>query len=798
MPVLENKKLIDVLTEQGKVKKEDAVKYQNLSNFEVENKLKAENIVSEKDIAYAYALLNKLPFVALGSITIPKNVLEIVPENFAKAYKIIAYSLTEKTDGTKNILKMAIAEPSKITGNLEEVIHRLEDRKGIKIDLAITTASDFEKATGHYSPGETNENVISIKPEAPTQATLARHTTVNLDTIAIPFDVISKFPQDIAEKYQMVVFEAPTPAKIKVAVVDPDDKKVTDILSFIKEKNNIEIEVFKVTPSEIQRAIKFYDKHYYEQAIKEPAVDKNKEQPKELKQDIPIESSSDIPKMSLEDRREQEKIEQPDVELPKKEEQEKIEFDYASHRQPSSITQEKHEDDVPEIKEKTPKPLEQGETPAEKPIDQVPEVIGPQKATQVPVAQENDLDKFLNESVKDVDKLSKIAETGHVPKIVAASIILAVSKKASDIHIEPGEKNVRIRFRVDGLLHDIIKLPISFHPAIISRIKILSKLKIDETRIPQDGRFDVIAVGHAIDLRISTLPTVHGEKIAMRLLDKSAHLYTLEELGVTGRGLKVLLENMNKPYGVILSTGPTGSGKTTTLYAILTRISNASVNIITLEDPVEYEMAGLNQCQIKPKIGFTFANGLRSVLRQDPNIIMVGEIRDSETAALSTHAALTGHLVLSTLHTNDAAGALPRLTDMGVEPFFITSLINAIIGQRLVRKLCQKCKRKAHIPSPILKQIEEELARFNLPKPYNFFEGAGCSDCELGYSGRIGIFEVLTMSPRIEELVLTKKPASEIKREAVKDGMVTMKQDGLLKALKGQTTVNEVLRVITV
>jgi len=340
-------------------------------------------------------------------------------------------------------------------------------------------------------------------------------------------------------------------------------------------------------------------------------------------------------------------------------------------------------------------------------------------------------------------------------------------------------------------------LPLEIQPAIISRIKILSKLKIDEQRIPQDGRFDVTTHGHEIDLRVSTLPTVRGEKGALRILDKTQNIYSYNELGIAGRNLKVLEDNIKKPYGVILATGPTGCGKSTTLYSILQEVSSPEVNVITLEDPVEYEIPGINQCQVKPKIGFSFAEGLRSVLRQDPNIIMVGEIRDAETAGMATHAALTGHLVLTTLHTNDAAGALPRLINMGIEPFLITSSINVIIGQRLVRKICPKCKKEAKLPEALLSQISKELSKFNLPKPYKFYEGLGCDECNQGYSGRIGIFEVLAMSDKIEEVAIKRRPASEILEAAIDEGMVTMKQDGLIKATKGVTTVSEVLRVTT-
>lgn len=734
MAVDVKKQLVDVLLEQGKIKNEVAQNLRHLSNFEVENKLLTDRILEPSDITRAYAGLYSLPFISLTNRQIPKETLEIIPESLAREYKIIAYEVQMEPVKT---VRIAIGQPAKLAGNLQETIVTLEKEKGFKIELAITTMDDFLMAvSGYKTPAPTPPAPQTEKVNIPVHVVKGNYKTVDLDKVTIPHEVIIKFPENIAQKYQMVVFEAPHPSFIKVAVTEPDDKKVREILDFIKTKNDIAIEEYRVTPTEIERAMRFYHpeklmpKPLPPKPVPLPPKPEPKPEPKPIPKPAP---ASSVPP-------------------------------------------------PPPVKEKT---------------EAVPEIGGPGSA-QLIVPIENDLDKFVGETVKENSDLQRITETGNVPKIVAAAVILAVSKKASDIHIEAAEKNVRIRFRIDGLLKDVIRLPLEVQPAVVSRVKILSKLKIDESRIPQDGRFDCVAMGHAVDLRISTLPTVHGEKIAMRLLDKSAHLYTLEELGLTGRNLKVLLENLDKPYGLILSTGPTGSGKTTTLYAVLTRISNASVNIVTLEDPVEYEMAGVNQCQIRPKIGFTFASGLRSILRQDPNIIMVGEIRDSETAALATHAALTGHLVLSTLHTNDASGALPRLADMGVEPFFITSLINAIIGQRLVRKLCPKCKRQAHIPTPIFKEIEAELEKFNLPKPYQFFEGAGCSECELGYKGRIGIFEVLTMSRSLENLVLERKPSSDIKNMAIKEGMITMKQDGLIKALKGLTTVNEVMRVITV
>ncbi len=348
----------------------------------------------------------------------------------------------------------------------------------------------------------------------------------------------------------------------------------------------------------------------------------------------------------------------------------------------------------------------------------------------------------------------------------------------------------------------MVKVPRYFRNALISRVKILSQMKIDEQRVPQDGRFEVNFHNHGIDVRVSTLPTVHGEKVVMRLLDKDAGIMTLEELGITGHSFDMLVKAINKPYGVILSTGPTGSGKTTTLYAILNRIAHPDINVVTLEDPVEYEIPGINQSQVKPTIGYTFAEGLRAVLRQDPNVIMVGEIRDVETASMVTHAALTGHLVLSTLHTNDAAGALPRLINMGVEPFLITSSTNAIIAQRLVRKLCVACRQQIELPPAMMETIKAELAKIKgTPIPdersFVFYQAVGCGECKDGYSGRIGIFEILVMSDTIESLVVSRQPSNAIAQAATNEGMLTLRQDGILKALRGITSIDEVWRVTT-
>ncbi len=402
--------------------------------------------------------------------------------------------------------------------------------------------------------------------------------------------------------------------------------------------------------------------------------------------------------------------------------------------------------------------------------------------------------------IASVDQLQGVIQSAVIPNIVTSLINFALLRKASDVHIEPLEETVRVRYRIDGNLSTITDIPRYFRSALISRVKILAQMKIDEQRIPQDGRFEFDFHNHTIDIRVSTLPTVNGEKVVMRLLDKDAGVMTLEQLGITGSSFDALMKAIQKPFGIILATGPTGSGKSTTLYAILNRIAQPNINVVTLEDPVEYDIPGINQSQVKPGIGYTFAEGLRAVLRQDPNIIMVGEIRDLETASMSTHASLTGHLVLSTLHTNDAAGALPRLINIGVEPYLLTSAMNAVIAQRLVRRLCVACRQQIQLPSALIDDIHTELTQLrgfpvSAEGNYVFYQAVGCGKCTDGYSGRIGIYEVLTMNDTIESLAVSKQPASAIAEAAREQGMITMKQDGILKALKGITTIDEVWRV---
>jgi len=413
------------------------------------------------------------------------------------------------------------------------------------------------------------------------------------------------------------------------------------------------------------------------------------------------------------------------------------------------------------------------------------------------------------------ETISEIIKEPKIVEIVKKVLEHAIRLRASDVHIEPQEGMTRIRYRIDGVMEEKLTLDKTFHAALISRIKILAGMKIDEKRLPQDGRFNFSSDDGEVDLRISSLPTTHGEKIVMRLLKKSGKVPTQQELGLRGRALKNLQQAIRIPHGIVLITGPTGSGKTTTLYSVLTNINTPKVNIITLEDPVEYEMPGINQVQINPQAGLTFASGLRSFLRQDPNIIMVGEIRDEETAALAVQASLTGHLVFSTVHTNSAAGALPRLLDFKVEPFLLASSMTCVVGQRVMRRICDHCIQAFVPPPAVVEDVKRVLGNLYEPtvkadpKKYALaqkngtdfllYKGKGCSKCNsTGYYGLVGIFEVLMVSDKISKLVMERSDAGVVEKQAISEGMISMKQDGYLKALEGITNLEEVVRVAQV
>jgi len=400
-------------------------------------------------------------------------------------------------------------------------------------------------------------------------------------------------------------------------------------------------------------------------------------------------------------------------------------------------------------------------------------------------------------------KYERFIEEAPVIKMVGVILRQAVDGGASDIHIEPTTEDLRVRYRLDGLLYSSLVLPKKVHPAIVARIKILSRLKIDETRLPQDGRFSTTISNKKVDFRVAVMPTTLGEKVVLRVLDPSVGLEKLEDLGLTDRNLEMIQDVIKQPYGMILVTGPTGSGKTTTLYTTLRLLNKEAVNIVTLEDPVEYFMEGINQSQVNPDIKFTFANGLRQILRQDPDIIMVGEIRDEETANLAIHAALTGHLVLSTLHTTSAVGVVPRLIDMGIKPFLISPTLSIAVSQRLIRELCPHCKKKIKLVGDSRKYVLETIKglppiarkRVKVPDPLIAYKPSSCKKCdEKGYIGRLGIFEVLEMSDELSQIIVQDANDRDIFKQARIQGMITMEEDGILKVLKGVTSLEEVMR----
>ena len=407
------------------------------------------------------------------------------------------------------------------------------------------------------------------------------------------------------------------------------------------------------------------------------------------------------------------------------------------------------------------------------------------------IIQEN-LEK--SKTAKDQD-VTKLAQDLPVIRILDTLLEYAAAEGASDIHFEANETDCLVRFRIDGILQDTLMLTRTIHPAIVARIKILSQLKIDEHRVPQDGRFKFKLKDEYIALRVSILPAFYGENIVLRILPESQRPLSLEELGVVGHNLELVKKNIDKPHGMVLVTGPTGSGKTTTLYSILTLLNTTEVNICTIEDPVEYGIKRVNQTQINPPAGLTFAAGLRALLRHDPNIIMVGEIRDGETANMAIQSALTGHLVLSTLHTNDAAGAIPRFLDMGAEGFLVASTVNIVIAQRLVRKICSICIEPFTPSSETLSYLKNYVSEAEIGQKY--YRGKGCIECgNRGYKGRIGVYEILEINEEIRRLIITKVSAEQIAQVGIKNGMVPLIRDGLNKASGGITTIEEVLRVM--
>jgi len=425
---------------------------------------------------------------------------------------------------------------------------------------------------------------------------------------------------------------------------------------------------------------------------------------------------------------------------------------------------------------------------------------------EVGAAMEAAEEKFTKQqreelSSEPIGDIEEVIKTAPVAKIVSVIVRHAVDGGASDIHIEPGVNEARVRYRVDGVLHTSLTLPNHLHSSVVSRIKVLANMKLDETRLPQDGRIRFELDGQDIDLRVAVLPMLNAEKVVMRILNSSAGVPTLQALGYSPYHIEIIERNSKKPYGLFLLTGPTGSGKTTTLYSILNTLNGDGVNITTLEDPIEYYIGGINQSQINPEIGFSFAQGLRSILRQDPNIIMVGEIRDNETVELVVHAALTGHLVFSTLHTNNAWGSIPRMMDMEAEPFLLSSTINLVMAQRLVRKVCPDCREEQVLPPATAERVAAELTKIppaliSQYREQRFYHGKGCSTCgQTGYVGRMVIGEVLEIGAELRNLIARDFTMDQINDQLTKQGYVTIMQDGIIKALAGLTTVEEILRV---
>ncbi len=409
------------------------------------------------------------------------------------------------------------------------------------------------------------------------------------------------------------------------------------------------------------------------------------------------------------------------------------------------------------------------------------------------------------ERVVELEAGASVSDEAPIIRIVASTLKEAVYQKASDIHIEPLRGRVRIRFRLNGELEEVSSLPIDLHPLIISRVKVLSELKLDENRIPQDGRFRTVILGRDIDFRVATFPTTVGEKVAIRVLDPTVGLKGLAELGLVERNSDLLKKALARPYGMILMTGPTGSGKTTTLYALMQILNRDGINIISLEDPVEYFIDGLNQSQVHPEIGYDFASGLRQILRQDPDVIMIGEIRDSETAELAVHAALTGHIVLSTLHTNNALGVIPRLLDMKVDSFLLPPSLNVMAAQRLIGRLCDACKKPEKASPEVAAIIDKEIKKLPAEfrpaggqNDYTVYRAAGCPTCKgKGVVGRMALFEVFMMTPELRTAIDQGAHVEKLEEEARRQGMITLRQDGILKALDGRALIEEVLRETT-
>lgn len=750
----------------------------------IERYLTKRRYITEDALAKAYALLFDMPYTQVGRMEIPREVITLLPQSLARRNGVVAFRAEGKS------VDIAICKPAELKPGYLGVFEDLSRRRGVKINLFVSTPTQLRQALNWYhwrrAIGQTRLFGRQINPAVMGRIPVEQAASLHL----LPYEEIP------------TLFGS-TPV-FRVATDMSRTHQLEKILRFIEQKNKLVIALYQTSREDFELALKAYPFVLAEPPQTQATVGEILQ-----KQQVAVEAPKENARPPA-----------PPAAAPPKGILGGILTWFKRlvglSAPAAGVTNLKAEPAkgsaaelvqvAPAAKPVTPLPTGRyvtGKGGIKILNVRLPEVPKEKKASNLVQEESTDLGKLLSKNVETAKELEDIILSGQIPKIVAALLSYSLALEASDIHIEAEEECERVRFRVDGILQPIVNLPISVHPGVISRIKILSSLKIDETRLPQDGRFGVDFSGREVDIRVSILPTAFGEKIVMRLLDKEKGVVDIDELGMMGRAKQDIIESISKPYGIVLSTGPTGSGKTTTLYAILGRVSKPGVNVSTLEDPIEFEISGINQSQVKPQIGYTFAAGLRSLMRQDPNIIMVGEIRDLETATNAVHAALTGHLVLSTLHTNDSAGALPRLIAMGVEPFLITSAINAVAAQRLVRKICPHCRRETNLPEGLKQDVEQELEKIpkdnaldqaRIPKEIRFYSGAGCSYCRAGYKGRIGIYEVLPMTPAVEKLANVNRPADELMIQAQKEGMITMKQDGYLKALAGITTVEEVLR----
>lgn len=723
------------LTNFGYLKKEEVFqfrkKYSTVEDLYVA--LLESNTVPQDKLAQLFAESINVPYVDLKSID--EKAYTLIDEQNAVKYGFVPFSLDERS----RILQVALLNPAKFSKINQSAITFLEKKLGLRIEFFVASGvTPIDKIQKQQNLKE-EKNFSGKKALTEKKISNLSHMKpipIKFESDKIDERILRKIPLNIAQKYKSVIFRQSEDGAFDVAVSDINLSGLREIFEFVQNKSGVKLNLIQADQTDVENAINRYKTLVASSGGEQQDLSQNK-----------------------------------DIQLDNK----KTKQDDQSYAVSGKS--------ILDVSANT------GNNTSLK-LNEVSQSVVKSSSSM----EEPDLVKFLNKDKINVDDIKLFVNSGQVPQAVAAILFLAVTSRASDIHIEPYEKAVRVRYRIDGELNEVILLPATLNAGVVARIKILSKLKIDEQRVPQDGRIEVIVNGEAIDVRISTLPTVFGEKVVMRLLSKSKKLQDLAELGLDGLGYDRISKAMNKPYGVILATGPTGSGKSTSLYAILTKLNKPQTNIVTLEDPVEYDILGINQVQVKPQIGFGFAEGLRSVLRQDPNVVMVGEIRDKETAELVTQAALTGHLVLSTLHTNNSAGALPRMTNLGVEPFLLTSAINAVIGQRLVRRICPKCREEVSVPQSMMYEVKRQFEKINFSHPLKFYRGRGCSECKNGFKGRVGIYEVLEMSETIENLVLDRKSAEEVFAQATKEGMITMRQDGMIKAVKGLTTVDEVLR----